>query len=285
MSAEEDIILAIEDPVKINNTSLKEIEKLIEQYPFCQSLHALLSKKAALEDLNSSKQLIQKASAYSVDRKTLHWLHHNKEWSKPQQPQSESTLKDKVSDKPKTEQKVIPIKPEIPIPDLSSNVYEASFEKLKSELIEKEDKVIDAEQTIEPKEIIESKEAEEKVKPDPIEHKDKSLSMTEWLNLFEGKTTDPVEVEKKPEVNQEPLFKLPQQEEVLKAIESINKPKINVTANEPMNFGIVTETLAKILIKQGQLDKAIQVYKDLSLQNPEKSAYFDAQIKNLKDQL
>ena len=102
------------------------------------------------------------------------------------------------------------------------------------------------------------------------------------LNGFGQSNTS---IDKKPEVDEEPLFKLPQQEEVLKAIESLNKPKINATAHEPMNFGIVTETLAKILIKQGQLDKAIQVYKDLSLQNPEKSAYFDAQIKNLKDQL
>ncbi|HIF14735.1 MAG TPA: tetratricopeptide repeat protein, partial [Bacteroidetes bacterium] len=64
-----------------------------------------------------------------------------------------------------------------------------------------------------------------------------------------------------------------------------NKPRLKASVSEPLSFGMVTETLAKILIKQGQPDKAIQIYKDLSLQNPEKSAYFDAQIKNLKDQL
>ena len=82
MKEENNILLSIENPLNIKNVGLKEIDTLIEKYPFCQSLHALSSKKAALEDSQSLKQLIQKASAYSVDRKMLHWLHHNKEWSK-----------------------------------------------------------------------------------------------------------------------------------------------------------------------------------------------------------
>jgi hypothetical protein len=47
----------------------------------------------------------------------------------------------------------------------------------------------------------------------------------------------------------------------------------------------VTETLAKIYIKQGNLTKAIKVYQNLSLKNPEKNTFFAAQIKILKEQL
>lgn len=45
---------------------------------------------------------------------------------------------------------------------------------------------------------------------------------------------------------------------------------------------VVTETMAEILTKQGQVEKAIQLYIKLSFINPEKSAYFAAKIQQLK---
>ena len=52
------------------------------------------------------------------------------------------------------------------------------------------------------------------------------------------------------------------------------------TSNEQKE--IVTETMAEVLQKQGQLDKAIQLYIKLSFLNPEKSAYFASKIQHLK---
>ncbi|MBX9733636.1 MAG: hypothetical protein K2X37_06220, partial [Chitinophagaceae bacterium] len=45
---------------------------------------------------------------------------------------------------------------------------------------------------------------------------------------------------------------------------------------------ILTETMAEVLAKQGQIDKAIQLYIKLSFSNPEKTAYFAAKIQQLK---
>jgi|GEM_PF-1038098 len=45
--------------------------------------------------------------------------------------------------------------------------------------------------------------------------------------------------------------------------------------------GLVSETLADLLVSQGKNKKAIKMYEQLSLKFPEKSAYFAAQIKKL----
>ena len=61
----------------------------------------------------------------------------------------------------------------------------------------------------------------------------------------------------------------------------VNMAKQSVSDND----FFVTETLAKIYIKQGNLAKAIKVYQNLSLKSPEKNNIFAAQIKILKEQL
>jgi hypothetical protein len=45
---------------------------------------------------------------------------------------------------------------------------------------------------------------------------------------------------------------------------------------------IATETLARIYVEQGHLQRAIKIYQQLILKFPEKSRYFAAQIKNLE---
>ncbi|MGI8952164.1 MAG: hypothetical protein ACR2FN_11340 [Chitinophagaceae bacterium] len=52
------------------------------------------------------------------------------------------------------------------------------------------------------------------------------------------------------------------------------------SSNEPKE--IVTEAMAEVLIKQGKIDKAVQVYTKLSFLNPDKSAYFASKIEELK---
>ena len=51
------------------------------------------------------------------------------------------------------------------------------------------------------------------------------------------------------------------------------------------NDFIVSETLAKIYITQGEFKEAISVYKKLKLKNPEKESYFNTKIDELKTML
>ncbi|MFZ6025778.1 MAG: hypothetical protein ACOYVG_15145 [Bacteroidota bacterium] len=55
-----------------------------------------------------------------------------------------------------------------------------------------------------------------------------------------------------------------------------------IAENSNESREVVTETMAEVLEKQGQAEKAIQLYIKLSFINPEKSAYFAAKIQHLK---
>ncbi len=59
-------------------------------------------------------------------------------------------------------------------------------------------------------------------------------------------------------------------------------PQGNLAAGSIVeNNSILTETLAKIYVKQKKYDKAISIFRSLSLKFPDKNAYFAAQIEEL----
>ncbi len=84
---------------------------------------------------------------------------------------------------------------------------------------------------------------------------------TDWLKQVKGQSPNPQDLGTDPELE--------------KAIANI--AKTSIAARE-----IVTETMADVFIKQGKVDKAIQLYIKLSFLDPQKSAYFAHRIQQLK---
>ena len=115
---------------------------------------------------------------------------------------------------------------------------------------------------------------------------DKSLmvmmSFSEWLLHFKS-TTRKQEEEKK---DQRALKTMWQKEKLAAALEEENEEipenvfemAVNSIAKED---GLASESLAEIYIKQGKYDKAMEMYRKLSLRNPQKNAYFARKIEEV----
>lgn len=90
----------------------------------------------------------------------------------------------------------------------------------------------------------------------------------------------------------------PTKAELIERFLQIENPKVNNIKNNASEnvsivdvvkgsvkdeFKIVTETMANIYLKQGHKDKAIKIYRQLILVNPEKSVYFANQIQKIEE--
>lgn len=108
------------------------------------------------------------------------------------------------------------------------------------------------------------------------------MSFSDWLMHFKTKK----EKQKEEEEDQKALKTMWQKEKLAAALEEENEEipegvfemAVNSIKNED---DLVSESLAEIMIKQGKFDKAIEMYRKLSLRNPQKNAYFADKIEKL----
>lgn len=281
-------------PELLKETSTEELLQLTEQYPFFAPAHFLLAaKKKQTNDAGVYEQ-IQKASVYFNEPL---WFHYQlQQFSSQEKPfikeelQTETTILNTKSAEAEIEQ---------PMPGALADETDIALdaeaiikaEELKEEetLINETEIELNAKASIEAADINETqteiqtiekanepvftfepyhtvdyfasmgiKLKEEKLENDQLGQQVKSF--TQWLRSMKK-----IYVEEKQE-----LDTVHEQEVVNKAKESNQQTEV------------LTETMADILIKQGKLANATELYHKLSLLHPEKSAYFASRIEELK---
>lgn len=109
------------------------------------------------------------------------------------------------------------------------------------------------------------------------------MSFTDWLHHFKSKK-ESEEADKK---GRDAIRSAWQKEKLAEAMddeEDVVPDDIFEKAMKSVSFGdgLVTEPLAELYVQQGKTDKAIELYKKLSLLNPQKSTYFADRIKDLR---
>lgn len=116
--------------------------------------------------------------------------------------------------------------------------------------------------------------------------KDKALmvvmSFTEWLlhykNTSEKKTSEIEDQKAMRNRWQKEKLAAAMEEENDEIPENVFEMAVNSIAKEE---GLASESLADIYMKQGKYDQAIEMYKKLSLRNPQKNTYFARKIEEI----
>jgi len=240
----------VSNPAELTARDVTYLERLVEEYPFCGLAYTLLAKGHADTGNELATTTLRKAAAYALSRNALRKL----------------------------------LSGEVPAPRTS---YSSVRELLEGRLPGRKTS---------PEELA----AEAPKPPDEQPLKGFGLDYSDVLLNEEGRKSPVVEEEK--EKPGKRVARL--QQEQLDIIDRFiaAEPRIGPLRatpgkpdEEPEDLlqkrqptgggGLVTESFAKILTKQGKLAQAIEVYEKLSLKNPEKSAYFAQKIEELKSQL
>lgn len=78
------------------------------------------------------------------------------------------------------------------------------------------------------------------------------------------------------------MKKIPQAQAAEKPESSTEKQVQHLAEDSVHKADVLTEAMAEVWLKQGSIEKALEVYNKLRLLHPSKSAYFAAKIENLK---
>lgn len=301
---QERFIQLIDKPELLANISYEELKTLAFAYPYAHNLRYLLALKAKQEDHPEKARIIQNAAAYSLDRRCLFMLMEAGQLAPQRIPlvSKEEVLELKPIETVQRELDALSPVPREEKPKKMSAEAEL-INALPPEVLEhaEEPPRLDWEPPVE--ETVEAASGMPEQTPPPDEPEavpeqtDEPLSDAEAPAASPGPMPQPVS---QPPILHQPFIQWmsqfhPPLLEGKKAVSPVQR--VRAAEKDPAKGGIaqvlaeksvaedkdvISETLARLLVKQGHRDKAIVMYERLRLSFPEKSAYFAAEIEKLK---
>jgi hypothetical protein len=288
----------LKNPSRLYQINYQELKSLALQYPYCQNLQWLLLYKSGIDHHRDFDANLEKTAAGSLDRTLLfRQMQRVIEQEKPVElPNFEETLdlrevpnlqfqpKPVQRDEPKEAPPVAkgqPLSPppkQEPIVKKNINLPE---EELKSEP---------------PPRQVEPPPKTKKIAPDskpsivPPPPEEPPSKTPEKPSVEKQTDTTPAPKPKKAfdswSTYQPPTIKVKPAKRTEKAktpLKNTEETAAKIAQKSLLEQDeVISETLAAILARQGQTEKAIKMYERLILHFPKKSAFFAAQIKKLK---
>ncbi len=268
----------LRNPGSADTRSLALLEDLVSRYPWCQSAHLLYTFNLFREDDPGYPAQLKKAAAYAGDRRILKELIGlGKTPNQPQVPiqPAEDNLSVPLQAERRGEQPGIttPEEPEAftAVAGKSTDGFVVTWE------LSAEPAVEEIPAQAEPPEIHDRMTQEELL---AIVKKRLAEINGEKNAAFSGlyeKTDAAHPVSKKALIDKFIL----DEPRISKPKAAFFNPTDSAIRSNLDEEEIVSETLAQLYAKQGNIQKAIHIYEKLSLVNQEKSRYFAGQIKNL----
>ena len=305
----------IKNPNSLEKNSVKELQKLVNDFPYFQSAHLLLSLASKKWDASVYQKSLKKTAIVVTNRSHLFNLIQQFDLSN-------SVIEDSDHQKLVVEEVLEPIDSTKELNILKAT--ELLIENSDSEISETE---IQQKSKLNAEEVLENEIAKQVVSA-IVEKQMLNLSdtqlvfnqnkepenFTDWLRLIqksnkqlsaenildtniENNTDIKTRLEKGKIITQESALnkKLKNLALIDKIIENspgqikikddqkFYSPEHNAKESLLENEHLVSETLAKIYALQGSVNKAVRAYEILSLKFPQKSAYFASLIQKLKN--
>lgn len=290
---QERFIQLLDNPDLLATISYEELKTLAFAYPYAHNLRYLLALKAEQEQHPDAPRNLQTAATYSLDRTRLFML---------VVPKKLTPLRVSLPEK----EEVLELRP--------IEVVERELEALAPLMRDTAPKQAVQELELPTSEVISSDEPQPIVEPVQSPEPIVALKEPEPVSVeTEPSITAPVVVETPIQVPEiQPIVPTPAPQSFVewfaqfdppllgeKAVVApvIKKTPTRAAVKEPVATGIaqtlaeksvsenksvISETLARLLVRQGYKEKAIDMYTRLCLAFPDKSAYFAAEIEKLK---
>lgn len=278
---------------------IEDVKLLIKEHPYFQIPYFLLARENYLTNNSEKDSSIQIASAYAAERRILKKFITAGD-KKQESESKDQHLADKENESIKISAETLAIEEQhvesesIISPEQKNNIVisQASLppqeNRIEVPFIEKNEAITtESPEEVKPTEIVtdttevETKEDVSKATSDKAEEIDDSFILGYLNNLKADKDEAPNYRRK----HQDNII-----ERFIKLTPSLNRPdkakaENHTDLSEPsitLDNNLVSENLAVIMVKQGKVEKAIDIYKKLIWKYPQKKAYFANRIQELK---